>query len=121
MRNLNSLNEFRRPYRGELGDETCGHFVIPSENKKFNYRVVASSEGGWDHVSVSLITVDEMHPIERCPKWNEMCYIKDLFFEEEEEAVQYHPKKSEYVNIHPYVLHLWRPHDTLLKPPKYMV
>jgi hypothetical protein len=46
-----------------------------------------------------------------------MCFIKDLFFKDEEEVIQFHPKKSEYVNIHPYVLYMWRPHQDFLKPP----
>jgi hypothetical protein len=64
----------------------------------------------WDHVSVSLD--------HRCPTWDEMSHIKDLFFDKEETAVQFHPKKSEYVNNHPYVLHLWKKmdHDYELPP-----
>lgn len=38
-----------------------------------------------------------------------MCYVKDMFFEEDECVVQYYPSKKDYVNIHPYVLHLWKP------------
>ena len=37
-----------------------------------------------------------------------MCRVKDMFFHPEEVAVQYHPKESEYVNRHPYCLHIWR-------------
>ena len=37
-----------------------------------------------------------------------MCQVKDLFWEEEEVVVQFHPKKSEYVNMHEGCLHLWR-------------
>ena len=119
MKNLNLLNEYRRPMQGMMGDETCGNFIVPSENGRFNYHVIASIDntvhGLTDHVSVSLLTVDEEHMIERCPKWNEMCFIKDLFFEDEEEVYQIHPKKSEYVNLHPYTLHMWRPHKGIVK------
>lgn len=55
---------------------------------------------GWEHVSVSTRR--------RVPNWTEMCFVKDLFWEFEECVVQYHPPRSEYVNNHPYVLHLWR-------------
>lgn len=34
---------------------------------------------------------------------------KDIFWGPEETVIQYHPPKSEYVNNHPSVLHLWRP------------
>jgi hypothetical protein len=35
--------------------------------------------------------------------------IKDIFWGEEEAVMQIHPPASEYVNIHPYCLHLWKP------------
>ena len=62
---------------------------------------VCSNGGGWDHVSVSFPN--------RCPTWDEMCKIKDIFFDEDECCVEYHPKKKDYVNLHPYCLHIWRP------------
>ena len=61
---------------------------------------VASWGGGWEHVSVSLAR--------RCPTWEEMCMVKDIFWGEEECVVQFHPPRSEYVNRHPYCLHLWK-------------
>lgn len=65
----------------------------------------------WDHVSVSLR--------DRCPTWEEMCWIRSLFFEDEETVIQFHPPKSQYINAHPYCLHLWRPTQTVLPlPPK---
>lgn len=68
----------------------------------------------WEHVSVSTAT--------RCPTWEEMCLVKDLFWEPEDVAVQYHPAKSEYINCHPFVLHMWRPADApLLCPPSFAV
>lgn len=66
--------------------------------------VVASFGGGWDHVSVTL-------SVPRCPKWSEMCMVKDMFFEPEESVMQLHPPKSQYVNNHPWCLHLWRPQN----------
>ena len=53
-----------------------------------------------EHVSVSLRR--------RCPTWDEMCMVKDIFWADEECVVQFHPPKSKYVNFHPYCLHLWR-------------
>ena len=58
------------------------------------------SENGWQHVSVSLPG--------RCPSWMEMAKIKTLFWGEDETVLQFHPKKSEYVDNHPYCLHLWK-------------
>lgn len=62
---------------------------------------ICSDGLGWEHVSVSLKN--------RCPNWEEMNFIKGLFWDEEDTVIQYHPPKSEYVNRHPYCLHLWRP------------
>lgn len=57
----------------------------------------------FDHVSVSVLREN------RCPTWEEMCWVKDQFFEPEELVLQYHPPKSEYVSFHRYCLHLWKP------------
>jgi hypothetical protein len=59
-----------------------------------------ADSSGWEHVSVSL-----KH---RTPTWEEMCFVKDLFWDDEEMVLQIHPAKSKYVNFHPYCLHLWR-------------
>jgi len=64
---------------------------------------VVGDGGGWDHVSVHVAGQD------RCPTWEEMCYVKRLFFRQDEWVVQYHPAESDYVNAHPTTLHLWRP------------
>ncbi len=55
---------------------------------------------GWEHVSISTPR--------RPPNWQEMCFVKDLFWSDEECVIQFHPPKSEYVNNHPHCLHLWR-------------
>jgi hypothetical protein len=55
---------------------------------------------GWEHVSVSTPR--------RCPNWVEMCFVKDLFWAENECVVQFHPKKAAYINNHPFVLHMWK-------------
>jgi len=83
MKNLNRLNEYRTPYplSGETGDEFNGCFLIPGPNK-YLFKVIASSEMKWDHVSVSLKN--------RCPNWHEMSYVKQLFFEDHEVCYQLH-------------------------------
>jgi hypothetical protein len=51
-----------------------------------------------------------------------MCFVKDLFWREDECVIQYHPPKSEYVNLHPYTLHLWRPVNIELPlPPRVSI
>lgn len=69
---------------------------------------------GWEHVSVSTRR--------RPPNWQEMCFVKDLFWDEEECVVQFHPPKSQYVNNHPHCLHLWRAIDGHIRlPPSILV
>ena len=74
-----------------------------------NLVVVFSWGGGWDHVSVSLRN--------RCPTWDEMCTVKDIFFEPDECCVEYHPRKEDYVNFYPYCLHIWRPQKLKIPTP----
>jgi hypothetical protein len=58
----------------------------------------------------------------RIPTWKEMAYVKDALWDDEDVVVQYHPRKSEYVNVHPHVLHLWHPrHLVLPTPPAILV
>lgn len=91
-----------------------GAYMIPIHSCGSIVMVVSSDGLGWDHVSVSLKN--------RCPKWEEMCFIKDLFFDPEETIVQFHPKRSEYMDNHPYCLHLWRKQDQEHElPPSFMV
>jgi hypothetical protein len=75
------------------------------------WNVIAAWDMGWDHVSVSLPGQN------RCPRWDEMCFIKELFFADDEWVTQYHPAKKDYVNIHPYTLHLWRPQNEIMPTP----
>ena len=80
-----------------ISDGNNGAFNIPYPNNKKTQTqdtlfVVASDGGGWDHVSVSLLG--------RCPTWNEMSHVKNLFWDAEETVVQYHPPASKYINYH---------------------
>ena len=114
MRNLSHLDKFRVEYMGSFGDAKNGAFMMNLCGSNLMFAVVASDGAGWDHVSVSTA--------ERCPRWEEMQQIKDLFFEPEEIAMQLHPAKSEYVNTFPYCLHIWRPQNTdIPKPPPILV
>jgi hypothetical protein len=71
----------------------------------------------WEHVSLHIVEYGK----ERTPTWIEMCQVKDIFWDEEEEVVQFHPKKSQYVNCHPHVLHLWRRPEGFPTPPRIFV
>ena len=93
--------------------EDAGAFRIPGPHN-VTLTVIASSgqkELGvdWEHVSVSLPN--------RCPNWPEMCFVKDLFWDAEETVIQLHPPKSQWINNHPYCLHLWRPKSVSIPLP----
>lgn len=100
-----------------------GLFAImyrPDKGKQGVLLKVMASEGEpggmipWEHVSISLP--------DRTPTWEEMCFVKDLFWDPEETVLQYHPPQSEYVNNHNYCLHLWRPLDVIIpRPPAIAV
>lgn len=90
-----------------------GAFLIKYET--YEVYCIASDGGGWEHVSVSYSTT-------KIPSWNMMCFIKNMFWDEEDCVIQFHPPKSEYVNCHPTVLHLWRKVGTNIEtPPKIFV
>lgn len=123
MRDLNTLNAFRKVEK-EIFIAGC---KLDSELSKGNgifeirvggkwFRCHASDGGGWEHVSVVPLSGNSV------PTWKEMCAIKDMFFLPEECVVQYHPKESEYVNVHKNCLHLWRPTEQEMPtPPRIMV
>lgn len=76
--------------------------------------IVSSMGYGWEHVSIAAPN--------RTPNWKEMCFVKDLFWTDEETVIQYHPPKVDYINFNPRVLHLWKPEKVVVPmPPKWMV
>jgi len=91
-----------------------GAFVFAAAPGRPKLFVIASDTDGWEHVSVSTTF--------RCPTWDEMCWIKDQFWGPEDCVVQFHPPRSQYVNCHPYCLHLWRPVGAqFATPPTFLV
>ena len=102
------------PLASEDRDGNNGVFSVHYIPKKIYLQIIASDGMGWEHVSVSTSR--------RTPIWEEMCGVKDIFWDEEDCVVQFHPPKSEYVNCHKFVLHLWRPIDQeILRPPSILV
>ena len=114
----NPPNQYRRRNLGAWSstdeDGNNGVFQIPLPG--LGHKVLANciiSDGKdlkelgmepFEHVSVHI----EEYGKQRIPTWEEMCMVKDLFWEESECIVQYHPPKSDYVNNHSFVLHLWK-------------
>jgi len=117
------IEEFRirTGRQATFSGEPYGAFIVPRHRAPFHteLKIIASSgnihEGiEWEHVSVSTE--------KRCPNWPEMCFVKDLFWAEDETVMQLHPPKNAYVNNHEYCLHLWRPlNQTIPLPPQIAV
>lgn len=114
---------------GERGTDASygnnGMFFIPAGHRRpYLLRIVASDGTGWEehgfeppaweHVSVSTAV--------RCPTWEEMCFVKGIFWDGDDVVLQFHPRESEYVNNHPHCLHLWRPIGVAIPtPPSFTV
>lgn len=120
MRDLTELDEYRMrgpsvvEIFGTEGGSHGGAFVVASSVDGSPLRVIASNGDGWDHVSVSRR--------DRCPTWEEMERVKRLFFKPTETAMQFHVPVDRHINVHPYCLHLWRPHFSgVALPPSIMV
>jgi len=114
MRDLTELNKYRvdNYHIPERDYPFAGYFRIVHNGAVL--RVIASNDGGWDHVSISLAT--------KCPRWEDMEFVKRLFFKENEICWQYHVAVDDHINIHPYTLHIWRKHDFEMPlPPKEFV
>lgn len=120
MRNLNDIDRIT-PFGfiswipsayGDRGNSNGGAFEVPFNGK--NFHVIASNGGGWDHVSVSLSN--------RTPTWEEMEYVKRLFFKKDEVAFQLHVAEEDHINTLNYCLHIWRSHNRAVPtPPKEFV
>jgi len=110
VKNLRTLDEYRS--RNPMFDmegydkskSGAFEFVINGEI----YFAIASTGSGWDHVSVSNI--------DHTPSWDVMEAIKNKFFEANEFAVEFHPRREEYVNNMNTCLHLWRPNNNMSLP-----
>lgn len=112
MRNLDYLNQYRKPLMGFMGDSYNGMFEFKILGSPV--RVIASNGESWEHVSISHAS--------RTPSWEMMQKLKEMFFEDDEVVMQLHPKKSEYKNIHKHCLHLWRPiNQEIPTPPVELV
>lgn len=114
MINLENINKFRVKNGAWISSDSddFGLFFIKFKSSQIPLKVLSSGwkDQEWYHVSVSLPN--------RCPTWEEMCFIKELFFGDHV-AIQFHPKKKDYVNNHPYCLHLWANMKDEIKTPHH--
>ena len=93
-------------------DGGIGYIKLPRQNLSGYTKasIIWSNGGGWEHVSVCPLNGS-------MPKWEDMCFVRKMFFDDEDWVVEFHPPKSEYVNNMPNCLHLWKPLDEKLPTP----
>lgn len=105
------------PYGSSMSDGCNGAFYARGPTHILH---IMASDGtdeeshGWEHVSVSMPT--------KTPSWKDMAWVKDQFWLPEESCFQLHPPVEDYVNHHPFCLHIWR-HKTIPtpRPPSILV
>jgi hypothetical protein len=110
-------------YNTQASDGFNGAFRIKLSKNRIGC-IICSDGDGWDHVSVHVehIRRSENRIVGANPTWEEMCLIKDMFFDPTDWVMQLHPPPSKNINIHDHTLHLWRPHKKEIPlPPTYMV
>ena len=97
---------------GQYGsDERYGNngaFSIPNPLGKRDLHAIAADQYAWDHVSVSTSN--------RHPTWEEMSYIKGIFWDNEDAVVEIH--HSDVDQNQQFTLHLWRPQNAEIPIPK---
>lgn len=109
---MKSIEEIKRTPNLIIEAETDndgmgGKYYDKYSNKWLNF--IFSYQLGWEHLSVSMPG--------KTPSWDQMCVMKNIFWNEDEACVEYHPKKEEYVNDHEYCLHIWKPTKVELPTP----
>lgn len=114
MKTLEEIKEQNNLMIEDIGCDGGYGYLFLNGTKPKPATVVFSFGGGWEHVSVSYSN--------RCPTWEEMCRVKNMFWNDDECVIQYHPPKPDYVNNHPYCLHLWRKcGENFETPPKDLI
>ncbi len=108
MRPIQDISENKKVKLGEVSDKyLSGTVKLRGPDGSHLYYFVFTVEDGYEdgiireHASVSRVTGDKL------PTWEEMCDLKDIFWEDEEECIQIHPRKSDYVNLVGNCLHIW--------------
>lgn len=91
-------------FRSNDGDP-FGMFIVPGDSACGRRLKIIATDGDatdWEHVSVSLPDWEK-----RMPSWAEMCKVKELFWDDTQCVVEFHPEKSDHISYGE-VAHLWR-------------
>lgn len=78
--------------------------------------VIWSTGAGWSHVSVSPFAKRII------PEYEDMCKIKDIFWNEDEDVIHIFPNRKNYVNNVKNCIHLWScTYKPMVLPPSCLV
>lgn len=124
MKNLNEIKKTPGIIIKKEGLNAFGGTIFPIEYKKGKIKIINNIDKalhfifswgcGFEHLSVST-------PI-KTPSWEQMSFMKEIFWSDDEVCMQLHPKKEDYVDNMRYCLHIWRPIDKEIPmPPSIMV
>ena len=96
--------------------EKCSKLKVECRSNKQSNKALVSATivAGWEHLGVSFKN--------KIPSWECMQEMKTIFFKDDEECFQIHPKADNYVNNNEYTLHIWRPIEGMTQiPPSILV
>ena len=106
MKNIEEIKKTPGIVIKKEGPDGFGGSVFPIEYKNGKVKVIKNIDKvlhfifswgcGFEHLSVST-------PI-KTPTWEQMCFMKDIFWGENEVCMQLHPKKEDYVNNMPSIM-----------------
>lgn len=105
VKDFSFVEKYRVPGKRLLANsQKVGVFSLPYVDNS-RIEVIASQALGWQHVSATIV----LNPVDdpRIPTYKEMQTVQNLFFYPNERVIQYHPRRQDYVNDNPFVLHMW--------------
>lgn len=113
---MKSFEEIKQSKRMIIAQESEDGFSALIQMPMWKGTLVCSIGAGWEHVSVRPEKSRIM------PSWDDMCMVKDMFWNDNEAVIQIHPPKDQYVNNMGNCLHLWRcTYKDMVLPPSCLV
>lgn len=120
---IKRLNQARvvsgaKQWNSVSSDGFNGMFLLIRNGRRL--ACIASDQDGWEHVSVTDQTTRNSQKV--CPTWDDMCFIKRAFWDDDEAVMELHVPQAAWVNQHEGCLHLWKPlGQEIPLPPSMMV
>ena len=87
-----NVADFPLPIQSDYdSNQITQSMLLPRKNGYYNVNIVETTN--WKRVRISLL--DKYgHPLDRFPKWDEMCVAKQMFFAPDEAVIQIHPSED---------------------------